>query len=103
VQGLVRWDPEGYWVGESERRRALRYPPHTSLVRVTAAGDAPAVAEELRTGLPDGAEVLGPDLQGVLLVKTPSLRGTLDALKPLRHAWAKAGRRVRIDVDPVST
>lgn len=104
VQALVRWDPEGYWRAESERRRELRYPPHTSLVRVTAPPDgAGEVAAHLRAAVPPDDEVLGPDLSGALLVKSTLLRGTLDALKPLRHAWAKAGRRVRIDVDPVTT
>lgn len=102
VQALVRWDPEGFWHVEADRRRELRYPPHTSLVRLSAApSDAAELAEELRAALDDGDEVLGPDLDGTLLVKSPRLRGTLDTLQPLRHAWAKAGRRVRIDVDPL--
>jgi len=103
VQALVRWDPEGFWDGESERRRELRYPPHTSLISLSAgAEEAVAVGEELRAALRADDEVLGPDLDGSLLVKSSRLRGTLDALRPLRLAWAKAGRRVRIDVDPVT-
>lgn len=102
IQALVRWDPDGFWHAEGERRRELRYPPHTSLVRLSVTPtDAVALADELRTALSAVDEVLGPDLDGALLVKSPRLRGTLDTLKPLRHAWAKAGRRVRIDVDPL--
>lgn len=102
IQALVRWDPEGFWYAEAERRRELRYPPHTSLVRLTAPPEgAAALSEELRAALDPADDVLGPDLDGTLLVKSARLRGTLDALKPLRHAWAKAGRRVRIDVDPL--
>lgn len=102
VQALVRWDPHGFWEREAERRAELRYPPHAAMVALTAAkDDAVAVAAELRAALPAGDEVLGPDLDGGLLVKSDHLRGTLGALTPLRHAWSKARRRVRVDVDPL--
>ncbi len=100
VQALVRWDPEGFWHAEAERRAPLRYPPHSSLVRITA-DDAASVAEELRAALPADDEVLGPDLDGALLVKSPYLHGSLEALTPLRWAWGRDDRGVRVDVDPV--
>jgi primosomal protein N' len=100
----VRWDPDGFWRGEGERRAALRYPPVGSLVLVNAPADtAAAVAETLREALPAGDETLGPGPDGGVLVKTGDLRGTLDALAPLRHAWAKADAKVRVDVDPLPT
>ncbi|HWH33663.1 MAG TPA: hypothetical protein VNU01_13415 [Egibacteraceae bacterium] len=103
VQALVRWDPAGFWSREAERRAPLAFPPAGSLVRLRAPADAAAdVAGALRDALPPGDQVLGPDPEGGLLVKSAHLRGTLDALAPLRHAWAKANRKVRVDVDPVS-
>ena len=104
VQALVRWDPDGFWRRESERRAELRYPPAGWLVRLVApATEAGAVAAELRAGLPPTDEVLGPGPDGAVLVKSADLRGTLGALTPLRHAWGYADRRVRVDVDPVTT
>ncbi|MBW3601279.1 MAG: hypothetical protein KY434_01100 [Actinobacteria bacterium] len=104
VQALVRWDPDGFWRAECERRAALRYPPAASLVLVNApAGAAAEVAEALREALPPDDEVLGPGPDGGVLVKSGDLRGTLDALAPLRHAWARADAKVRVDVDPLPT
>ena len=102
VQALVRWDPAGFWEREAERRAPLAFPPARSLIRLVAPPDAVQdVAGALRDGLPPGDEVLGPDPDGGLLVKSAHLRGTLDALAPMRHAWAKADRKVRVDVDPL--
>jgi primosomal protein N' (replication factor Y) (superfamily II helicase) len=101
VQALVRWDPEGFWRNEAERRALLGFPPARSLVALKVAEEeAPGVADELRRSLPGEDEVLGPDPGGGLLVKSAGLRGTLDALTALRQAWSKAGMRVRVDVDP---
>lgn len=103
VQALVRWDAEGFWNDELPRRADLRLPPAAALVRVTCPDQASATdtAGALRAGLPPGDEVLGPDLDGALLVKCATLRGTLAALKPLREDWAKHDRKVRVDVDPL--
>lgn len=102
VQAFVRRDPDGFWEREAERRAELRYPPAGWLVRATGPdGDGDRVAGELRDHLPDQDEVLGPSIEGAVLVKSSELRGTLGALAPLRHAWGYAGRRVRIDVDPL--
>jgi primosomal protein N' (replication factor Y) len=101
VQALVRWDPDGFWEREVPRRAELRYPPVASLLRVDAPPDtAREVVAELRAALPAGDDVLGPDPTGAALVKSMDLRGTLGALTPLRHAWSKADRKVRLDVDP---
>lgn len=100
VQALVRWDPDGFWEREAAWREALGFPPARSLVRLQApAGTADEVARTLREALP--AEVLGPDPDGAVLVKTEDLRGTLQALRPFREAWGRQDRKVRIDVDPV--
>lgn len=102
VQALVRWDPVGFWERELERRAPLGFPPVRSLVRIWAPADyADQVAGALRDDLPTDDEVLGPDPAGACLVKSARLRGTLDALVPLRHAWAKSDRKVRVEVDPV--
>ena len=102
VQALVRWDPEGFWERESAWRAELRYPPAASLVAVRARGDAAAgVADRLRSSLPAADEVLGPDADGSVLVKTTARSATLAALSALRHEWSKAGLTVRVDVDPV--
>jgi primosomal protein N' (replication factor Y) len=102
VQALVRWDAEGFWREEAERRAELRYPPSTSLLRIRAPFDrAEAAARAVREAVPAGDEVVGPDLDGATLVKSVDLRGTLAALTTLRHAWARADRKVRVDVDPV--
>jgi primosomal protein N' (replication factor Y) (superfamily II helicase) len=104
VQALVRWDPEGFWRREAPRRAELRYPPAAALVRLTVPPkDAARAAAELREVLPPGDDLLGPGPDGAALVKTGDLHGTLSALTPLRHAWSKDDRKIRIDVDPVAT
>ncbi len=72
-------------------------------MRVAAPDAATArdTAAALRDALPAGDDVVGPDLDGALLVKSADLRGTLTALTPLRHAWDRDGRKVRVDVDPL--
>lgn len=97
LQGLVRLDPDGFWEGETERRRALSFPPVGSLVRLTNL--RAAQAQEVRQHVP--GQLLGPDLDHAALLKTTDLRGTLTALGPLRQDWARVDLRVRIDVDPI--
>ena len=102
VQALVRWDAPGFWAAELPWRQELRYPPVAHLVRITGPRTtAREVAAEVSAALPDGDDLLGPDPEGSCLVKTGALRGTLDALGPLRAEWSRADAKVRIDVDPV--
>jgi len=103
VQALVRSDPLGFWQREAPWRAQLRYPPAASLVRLALRDGetAAAVVADLQKALPAGDEVLGPDLAHALIVKSGDLRGTLSSLAPLRRAWSKAGRSVRLDVDPL--
>lgn len=103
VRALVSGDPDGFWHTEAERRAELRFPPSASLVRVACRelADAEAVADELRACLPDGDDVLGPDLDGALLIKTDDVRATVRALAPRRAEWDRADRGVRVEVDPI--
>ena len=55
----------------------------------------------MRAALPPGDTLLGPGPDGVALVKSGDVRGTLTALTPLRHAWGRADTRVAVDVDPI--
>ena len=99
IQALVRTDPHGFWAGEAERRAPLGFPPAGSILRFT--GLDAQVAAELRRDVP--GQLLGPDPDGVGLVKTTDLRGTLSALQPLRRRWGRDDVRVRVEVDPVTT
>ena len=59
VQALIRWDPVTYAERELAERAELGFPPAVRMASVT--GTPEAVAEFLgATGLPGGAEVLGP-------------------------------------------
>lgn len=104
VRALVAWDPGGFWRAEVALRRALRFPPAAHAVRLDVAGDGAREAADLAGALPDGDEVLGPVPAGgraSLLVKCDDRVATTRALRPLREAWSRAGRDVRVDVDPV--
>jgi primosomal protein N' (replication factor Y) len=59
VQALIRWDPAGHAERELAEREQLSFPPAVRMAAVS--GPAAAVDELLGvTGLPAGAEVLGP-------------------------------------------
>jgi primosomal protein N' (replication factor Y) len=68
IEHAARHDSAGFLAGELERRRRLRYPPYSHLVRIGFASEqelrletaATAIATELRERLPDGSELLGP-------------------------------------------
>jgi primosomal protein N' (replication factor Y) len=68
IERAARHDSAGFLAGELERRRALRYPPFSYLVRINLAAAqearldaaASAVARELRGTLPRGSDLLGP-------------------------------------------
>jgi primosomal protein N' (replication factor Y) len=68
IEHAARHDSTGFLAGELERRRALRYPPYSHLIRIGFAGEqegrletaATTLAAELREALPDGSELLGP-------------------------------------------
>ena len=101
-------DAPGFLAGELERRRALRYPPFSHLVRVeiSSAEEARAVtaaelvAQRLAELVPEDAELLGPAprfrLRGrhrrQLLVKTQRRSPAVDAVREAVDAAAAARR-----------
>jgi primosomal protein N' (replication factor Y) len=120
IRHAAAHDAEGFLAGELERRRALRYPPFSHLVRIelTSAdvSRAQAAAERVRDtldgGLPDGTELLGPAprfrLRGrhrrQLLLKAEHRARAVAAVRDAVEGLA-AGRELRgvslsVDVDP---
>jgi primosomal protein N' (replication factor Y) len=119
IDHAARHDAAGFVAGELERRRALRYPPFSHLVRVELTAEradrveseAAAIAESLRGALPAGAELLGPAprfrLRGrhrrQLLLKGAERRPLVDAVRAGVDAAVR--RRIRdvtiaVDADP---
>jgi len=115
-------DAAGFVAGELDRRRALRYPPFSELIRVElGAADegrvgcvAALIAERVAASIPAGVEVLGPAprfrLRGrhrrQLLVKAPEgeRAGAVAAVRGVIEA-AAAARELKqvslaVDVDP---
>ncbi|MEA2373949.1 MAG: hypothetical protein QOD53_412, partial [Thermoleophilaceae bacterium] len=114
-------DAEGFLTGELARRRALRYPPYSHLVRVVCSSREPgpeataALAVRQRLDAPD-ASVLGPAplfrLKGreraQILVKAPAGGGARAAVvRAVRRAVDGAagdrslsGASFSVDVDP---
>jgi primosomal protein N' (replication factor Y) len=120
IRHAARHDAEGFLAGEIERRRALRYPPFSHLVRVElSAPDAdPAqraaerLAGALRSATPPGTELLGPAprfrVRGrhrrQLVLKAASREPAVGAVRAVIERLA-AGRELRqvaiaVDVDP---
>jgi primosomal protein N' (replication factor Y) (superfamily II helicase) len=44
IRAAARYDADGFLAGELERRRALRYPPFSTLIRIVCASEAPGAA-----------------------------------------------------------
>jgi primosomal protein N' (replication factor Y) len=120
IEHAARHDAAGFLAGELERRRALRYPPFSHLVRInfsaeleprleTAAGE---LAAELRQRLPPGSELLGPAPmfrvrnrhRRRILIKAGDREGAVAAVRETveRRAADRSLRAVSIgvDVDP---
>jgi primosomal protein N' (replication factor Y) (superfamily II helicase) len=114
-------DSEGFLAGELERRRALRYPPFSHLVRIVCASEeaprARAAAAALRQCMAGpladiDAGILGPAdlfrLRGrerqVLVVKAaerrPAVAAVGDAVKRVAGDREHAGVSFSVDVDP---
>jgi primosomal protein N' (replication factor Y) (superfamily II helicase) len=112
-------DSDGFLAGELQRRRALGYPPFSTLIRVVCAAEqserARASAAAVHAGLSGcGGSVLGPAglfrLRGrerqVLIVKAPPERrsaviqrvGTM--VQSTAEAHAHSGVSFSVDVDP---
>ena len=120
IEHAARHDAAGFLAGELERRRALRYPPFSHLVRInlsaaaeprleTAAGE---LATELRERLPRGFELLGPAPmfrvrnrhRRRILIKADDREGAVAAVREAieRRAADRSLRAISIgvDVDP---
>jgi primosomal protein N' (replication factor Y) len=113
-------DAAGFLAGELERRRALRYPPFSHLIRIGLAGEDEAqltetagrLRAELDARVPAGTDVLGPAsvfrLRGRhrrrLLVKAErraeAIASARDAVEQLASNRALRGIAVGVDVDP---
>jgi primosomal protein N' (replication factor Y) len=110
-------DADGFLAEELTRRRALRYPPYASLIRIVCgaerAGDAHEVAAKLAQRIgPPRASVLGPAplfrLRGrarsQVVVKgedrTAAIRAVGDAVEQTAREAARQRVSVSVDVDP---
>jgi len=120
IRHAARHDAAGFLAAELERRRALRYPPFSHLVRVEVTAPEPETAqaaadlarERFRASIPDGVELLGPAprfrLRGrhrrQLLLKAAEREPTVDAIRgvveDLAAARALRGVAISVDVDP---
>ncbi len=120
IESAARHDSAGFLAGELERRRRLRYPPYSHLVRIGFAAEqegcletaATALAGELRQALPGDSELLGPAPmfrvrnrhRRRILVKAADRETTVAAIREVveRRAADRSLRGVSIgvDVDP---
>jgi len=120
IEHAARHDSAGFLAGELERRRLLRYPPFSHLVRIGFAGEqearvesaATALAVELREQLPKGSELLGPAPmfrvrnrhRRRLLIKAGDRERTVDGIRGVveRRASDRSlkGVAIGVDVDP---
>jgi primosomal protein N' (replication factor Y) len=117
----ARHDSTGFIAGEIERRRALRYPPFASLIRIVLRAEDPqrldeaaaAMASALSDELSEEADLLGPApmfrVRGRhrrrLLVKSEQREGCVGAVRTAveRLASERAvlrGVAVAVDVEP---
>jgi primosomal protein N' (replication factor Y) len=117
IRFAAHHDTDGFIAGELDRRRALGYPPFSSLIRVVCSSHegaaAGAVAAALRDRIdPPGAVVLGPApmfaLRGrarsQLVVKATDRRAAVlavgQAVQELARSRSTAGVSISVDVDP---
>jgi primosomal protein N' (replication factor Y) (superfamily II helicase) len=120
IAHAARHDSTGFLAGELERRRLLRYPPYSHLVRINLAAElepkletaSSAVAADLREGLPAGSDLLGPAPmfrvrnrhRRRILIKASDREATVAAVRETveRRAADRSLREVAIgvDVDP---
>ncbi len=116
----ARHDAAGFLAGELERRRALRYPPFSHLIRVGLAAEDEArlddigaeVRDLLAAGLQADAELLGPAPmfrrrnrhRRRLLIKaedrTAAVNATRSVVERLASQRALRGVALGVDVDP---
>lgn len=108
-----RHDASGFLAGELERRRALSYPPFSTLIRIVCSSEKPGLAQEAAAGIqgriPDS---LGPAplfrLRGrersQVVVKAPERRPAVAAVgaavDEVAAKWSRKGVSFSVDVDP---
>jgi primosomal protein N' (replication factor Y) len=120
IEHASRHDSAGFLELELERRRVLRYPPFSHLVRINLSSEdegrldevARSVARELDRDLPEGSELLGPAPmfrvrnrhRRRILIKAMDRAGTISAVRDVveRRAADRSLKDVAIgvDVDP---
>jgi primosomal protein N' (replication factor Y) (superfamily II helicase) len=120
ISRASRHDATGFLAAESERRRILRYPPYSSLVRINLASEqerrldevAARLVADLTDILPEGTDLLGPapmfrvrnKHRRRTLLKAADREGTVTGVRGVveRLAADRSLREVSIgvDVDP---
>jgi primosomal protein N' (replication factor Y) len=120
IEHACRHDSAGFLAGELERRRILRYPPFSHLLRINLSAEherkledaALALATELRQAMPSNSDLLGPAPmfrvrnrhRRRLLIKAADRERTVAAVRTVveRRAADRSLREVAIgvDVDP---
>ena len=120
IEHAARHDSVGVLAGELERRRRLHYPPYSHLLRINLSSErearletaAAGLAAELRGGLPEESELLGPAPmfrvrnrhRRRILIKSSDRTGTVTIVRAAveRRAADRSLREVAIgvDVDP---
>ena len=117
IRLAARHDSDGFLQDELKRRRALGYPPFTSLIRIVCSAPEPAgadrVAGELRAGLePPGATLLGPaplfrlrgQARSQLVVKATDRPAAIaavgEAVDRVARSASRDGVSISVDVDP---
>ncbi len=120
IAHAARHDSAGFLAGEVERRRRLRYPPFSHLVRVVLRAEseqrldeaASQLAELLRDTLPGDADLLGPAPmfrvrnrhRRRILTKSDDRDATVaaigDAVERLAADRALKDVAIGVDVDP---
>jgi primosomal protein N' (replication factor Y) len=117
IEHAARHDSAGFLAGELQRRRLLRYPPYSHLIRIglsaeqegrleTAAG---TLAGEVREKLPGGSDLLGPAPmfrvrnrhRRRILIKASDREGTVAVVREVveRRAADRSLKDVAISVD----
>ena len=108
-----RHDAGGFLAGELERRRALSYPPFSTLIRIVCSSEKPGLAQAAAARLQElipGS--LGPAplfrLRGrersQVVLKAPERRPAVaavgTAVEEVAAAWGRKGVSFSVDVDP---
>jgi primosomal protein N' (replication factor Y) len=108
-----RHDAPGFLAGELERRRALSYPPFSTLIRIVCSSEKPGLAQEAAAGIQGRIPgSLGPAplfrLRGrersQVVVKAPERRPAVAAVgvavDEVAAKWGRKGVSFSVDVDP---